>query len=175
MVKIKCKIKGLDSLDKKLNTIIKKLPQTIEKSVEEILKEIQVCAIRLEKGNHDNGILCESVDVANNKIKGKVYADVKAFPFFMFEHYGTGQYAEMEHIGKTKHFIESGYTEWFIPVSVAPRELPYPIVTINDMQFYIAHGVKANHFMTNAEFETRDNNIETVQRNIYKLLKEVCK
>lgn len=175
MVKINCKVKGLNNLDKKINTIIKKLPQTVEKSVEDILKEIRVCAIRLEKGHHDDGILCELVDVSNNKVKGRVFANVKAFPFFMFEHYGTGQYAEMEHIGKTKHFIESGYTEWFIPVSVAPRQLPYPIVTINDMQFYIAHGVKANHFMTDAEFETRETNKEIIEKHIKDMLKEVCK
>ena len=175
MVKVKCKINGLNRLDKKINTIIKKLPQTTEQSVEEILKKMRICAIRLEKGHHDDGILAELVDVSNNEVRGRVYADIKAFPFFMFEHYGTGQYAEMNHIGKTKHFIESGFTEWFIPVSVAPKKLPYPIITINDMQFYIAHGVKANHFITDAEFETRDSNIETVERNIYKLLEEVCK
>ena len=174
-IKIKCKVKGLNNLEKKINTIIRKLPQTVEKSVEEVLKEIRTCAIRLEKGHHDDGILAELVDVSNNTVKGKVYADINAFPFFLFEHYGTGQYAEMEHIGKTKHFIESGYTEWFIPVAVAPRELPYPIVTINGMQFYIAHGTKANHFMTDAEFEMREKNIETVQKNIYDMLREVCK
>lgn len=175
MVKIKCKIKGLDRLGKKINTIVKELPQTIEKSVEDILKEIRGCAIKLEKGHHDDGILCELVDVSSNEVKGRIYADVKAFPFFMFEHYGTGQYAEMEHVGTTKHFIESGYTEWFIPVSMAPRELHYPIVTINDAQFYIAHGVKANHFMNDAEFETRESNKEIIEKNIKNMLKEVCK
>lgn len=178
MVKIKCEIKRLDSLDKKINTIIQKLPQTVQKSVEDILKEIQVCAIRLEKGHHDDGILCELVDVSNNRIKGKVYADVKTFPFFMFEHYGTGQYAEMEHIGKTKHFIESGYTEWLIPVNNAPKPLPYPIVTSKYMpgvEFYLAHGVKANHFMTDAEFKTRETNKEIVGQHVKDMLKEVCK
>jgi hypothetical protein len=175
MVKISCKIKGLDKLNKKVNTIIKNLPQTVEQSVEDILKEMQICAIRLEKGHHEEGILCELVDVSNNVIKGKVYADVKAFPFFMFEHYGTGQYAEMEHIGKTEHFINSGYTEWFIPVSAVDRTLSYPIITINDMQFYIAHGVRANHFMTDAEFETREKNKETIEKQIKSMLKEVCK
>lgn len=175
MVKIKCTVKGLNNLDRKINTIIKRLPQTIEKSIEEILKEIQTCAIKLEKGHHDDGILCELIDASNREIKGRVYADVEAFPFFIFEHYGTGQYAEMEHIGRTKHFIESGYTEWLIPVNVAPRELHYPIVTINNMQFYIAHGAKANHFMTDAEFETRESNKEVVEKQIKNMLKEVCK
>lgn len=181
MVKINYKIKGLDSLDKKLNTIIKKLPQTAEKSVEEILKETRTCAIRLEKGHNEEGILCELVDIANNKVKGRVYADPSKFTtdngqsYLWFEYFGTGAYAEQGHVGTTKHFIESGYTEWFIPVSKVGRTLNYPIVTIKDVQFYIAHGSKACHFLGDAEFETRDNNIETVEKNIYKLLEEVCK
>ena len=174
MVKINCKIKAKYNY-KKIQELQKKLPQTIKDSVEDILKTIRGCAIKLEKGHHDNGILCELVDVSNNNVKGKVYADINAFPFFLFEHYGTGQYAEMNHIGKTKHFIESNYTEWFIPVSAAPKALPYPIVTINDMQFYIAHGVKANHFMTDAEFETRESNKEILEKNVKNMLKEVCK
>lgn len=175
MVKIKCKIKGLGKLDKKINTIIRKLPQKAEESVEEIINQIRGSAIRLEKGHHEDGILCELVDVSNNKIKGRVYADIKAFPFFMFEHYGTGEFAEMPHIGKTQHFIESGYTQWFIPVSAVERRLGYPIISILGMEFYIAHGVKANHFMTDAEFETRDTNIDIIEKKIYEMLKEVCK
>jgi len=174
MVKINCKVKAKYNY-KRIKELEKQLPKAINESIEEVLNNIQGCAIRLEKGHHNDGILCEMIDVSNNKVKGKVYADIKAFPFFMFEHYGTGQYAEMDHIGKTRHFLESGYTEWFIPVSVAPRELHYPIITINDMQFYLAHGVKANHFMTDAEFQTRENNIDTVEKYIYKMLKEVCK
>lgn len=174
-MKIACKVKGLNRLEKKINTIVKKLPKAVKQSIEDILKETRACAIRLEKGHREEGILCELVDVSNNEIKGRVYADIKAFPWFMFEHYGTGQYAEMEHVGKSKHFIESGYTQWFIPVSKVEKPLNYPIVSIGDLQFYIAHGVKANHFMTDAEFEMRDNNVETVEKHIYELLKEACK
>lgn len=174
-MKITCKVKGLNRLEKKINTIVKKLPNVVKQSVEDILKETRTCAIRLEKGHREEGILCELVDVSSNEIKGRVYADIKAFPWFMFEHYGTGQYAEMEHVGKSKHFIESGYTQWFIPVSKVEKPLNYPIVSIGDLQFYIAHGVKANHFMTDAEFEMRDNNIETVEKHIFELLREACK
>jgi len=174
MVKISCKVKAKYDY-KRIEKLQKGLPKAIKDSVEDILNNIRGCAIRLEKGHHNDGILCELVDLSNNKVKGKVYADVRAFPFFMFEHYGTGAFAEMEHIGKTEHFIKSGYVEWFIPVAIAPKPLPYPIVTINEAQFYIAHGVRANHFMTDSEFETRDSNVEIVEKNIYKLLEEVCK
>lgn len=78
-------------------------------------------------------------------------------------------------MGTTKHFIESGYTEWFIPVSKVDRALGFPTVEIQGMQFYIAHGQKANHFLSDAEFKTRDQNIETLEKNIYEMLKQVCK
>lgn len=174
MVKINCKVKAKYNY-KKIQELQKRLPETIKNSVEDIINSIRGYAIKLERGHHDNGILCELVDISNNNIKGRVYADINAFPFFLFEYYGTGQYAEMEHIGKTKHFLESGYTEWFIPVSAVERTLHFPIVTINDMQFYIAHGVKANHFMTDAEFETRETNKKILEKNIKTMLKEVCK
>lgn len=143
MIKLKCQIKGLDRLDKKINTIIKELPKTIEKSVEEILKETRTVAIRLEKGHHEDGILCEMVDVSNNTVKGRIYTDQKIMPWSWFEHFGTGQWAEMEHIGTTQHFLDSGYTQWFIPVSKVGRTLNYPIITINDNQFYVAHRCKS--------------------------------
>ena len=86
-----------------------------------------------------------------------------------------GQYAEQSHIGKTKHFIESGYTEWYIPVNKVGRSLNYPIVTINNNQFYVAVGSKANHFIEDAEFESRNENIEIAKNKIDAMLKEVCK
>lgn len=49
MVSFKCEIKGLNSLEKKINKIVKDLPQKVEESVEEVLKNIQGYAIRLEK------------------------------------------------------------------------------------------------------------------------------
>lgn len=81
----------------------------------------------------------------------------------------------MEHVGTTQHFLDSGYTEWFIPVNKVEKKLNYPIITLGDMQFYIAHGSKANHFLSDAEFKTRDTNIETVEKHIYEMLREVCK
>lgn len=61
--------------------------------------------------------------------------------YLWFEYFGTGQFAEQEHIGKTKHFIQSGHTEWLIPVKEG-LSLNYPIITVKglpDMKFYLAH------------------------------------
>ena len=151
------------------------LPEILPDLTKDILKNIRGYAVKLEKGHNEEGILCELVDTQTNEVKGRVYTDKIAMPYALFEHFGTGSYAEMEHVGITKHFIESGFTEWFIPVSKAPKPLPYPIITIQDMQFYIAHGVKANHFMTDAEFQSREENITIADERVKKILEEACK
>lgn len=49
MVKFKCEIKGLNNLEKKLKKIITNLPKKVEESIEDVLKNIQGYAIKLEK------------------------------------------------------------------------------------------------------------------------------
>ena len=95
--------------------------------------------------------------------------------YLFFEYFGTGANAEMEHVGKTKHFIQSGYTEWFIPVSKVEKALSYPVVNIQGIDFYIAHGSKANPFMSDASFQSREENVEVAKKKIEEMLKEVCK
>lgn len=179
-MKLDCQIKVKHNF-KNIDAIIKKLPQFATERVEDILKNIQGYAIRLEKGHNSNGILVEMIDMSTNKIKGRVYADPTKFTtdngqsYLWFEYFGTGKFAEKEHIGKTSHFIESGYTEWFIPVNKVGRTLNYPIITIKGTQFYVATGSKANHFMSDAEFESRNENIETTKKKLKEMLNEVCK
>ena len=135
----------------------------------------------MKNGHKDNGIIVEMIDMSTKEAKGRVYADPSKFmtengqSYLWFEYFGTGQYAEQNHIGKTKHFIESGYTEWYIPVDKVGRTLNYSIVTINNKQFYVAVGSKANHFIEDAEFESRNENIEIAKNKIDAMLKEVCK
>ncbi len=110
-----------------------------------------------------------------------MYADPSKFmteagqSYLWFEYFGTGGFAEQEHVGRTKHFIESGYTEWYIPVNKVGRSLNYPIVTIGNNQFYVARGSKANHFLTDGEFQSRNENVEIVKKKIEEMLREVCK
>lgn len=135
----------------------------------------------MKNGHKDNGIIVEMIDMSTKEIKGRVYADPSKFmtengqSYLWFEYFGTGQHAEQNHIGKTRHFIESGYTEWYIPVNKVGRTLSYPIVTINNNLFYVAVGSKANHFIEDAEFESRNENVEIAKKKIDAMLKEVCK
>ncbi len=180
-IKIKCKVKGMNSLEKKINKIIKELPNLKDEIVKEILSNIQGYAIRLENSHNSKGILVEMIETSTMEVKGRIYTDPNEFitdsgqSYLWFEYFGTGQYAEQNHIGKTKHFIESGYTEWYIPVHKAGRKLNYPIVTIDNVKFYVAVGAKGNHFIEDSEFKTRQENIKIAKQKLGEFFREVCK
>lgn len=178
-IKLKCKVKVKHNF-KRFEQIEKKLPQVIQQGIEEVLDNLQTEAIRIENGHNQEGIIIDRVDLSTKEIKGRIYAEPSKFmsngqSYLWFEYFGTGQYAEQKHVGTTKHFIETGYTEWYIPVNKVDRTLNYPIKTINGKQFYVAVGAKANRFLEKAEFKTRDTNIEAVEKQIYEMLQEVCK
>lgn len=178
-MKLNCQIKVKHNY-KNIEAIINKLPTVAQESVEEIIKNIRGYAIRLENGHNSEGILCELIEGSTGVVKGRVYADPNKFmsngqSYLWFEYFGTGQFAEQEHIGRTKHFIESDYTEWYIPKNKVDRALSYPVVTINGTEFYIAKGAKANHFMTDGEFQSRQENIEITKNKLEEMLREVCK
>lgn len=179
-IKFGVKIKSKHNY-KKFNMIGSKLSENIADSFEDLLNNIRGYAIRLERGHNSEGILCEMIDMSTKEVKGRVYASPDKFmgdnnmSYLFFEYFGTGAFAEMAHIGNTPHFKESGYTEWYIPLKKVGRSLPYPIITIKGEQFYVAHGVKSNHFLTDAEFQSRNENIEIVRKKINEMLKEVCK
>ncbi|MDO4282349.1 MAG: hypothetical protein Q4D02_01820 [Clostridia bacterium] len=177
---LRCKIKVKHNY-KGIESICDNLPKVVEQGVEEILKNIQGYAIRLEKGHNTTGILVEMIETSTGKVKGKVYADPEKFmtddniSYLWFEYFGTGEFAEKEHIGVTKHFKESGYVEWYIPKNKVKRSLSYPIKVINGQEFYIASGAEPNHFLTDAEFKTRDDNLDVIQEKLYNMIKEACK
>lgn len=166
---------------KSINTISEKLPKVMQEITEDILNNIKGYAIKLENGHNSNGILVEMIDMSNKEVKGRVYADPSKFvtengqSYLWFEYFGTGEYAEQEHIGKTQHFIESGYTEWLIPTNKVGRKLNYPIITIKGQQFYVAYGAKANHFMTDAEFISREENKDIIKKKIDSMIEECSK
>lgn len=162
---------------KRIDALINKLKDSI--GIEEVLKNMRGYAIRLERGHNEEGILVEMVD-SNGESKGRLYANPNEFmnngiSYLFFEYFGTGSKAELPHVGTTKHFIESGYTQWFIPVNKVDRHLNYPIVTIQGFDFYVAHGVSANHFLEDAEFQSRNENREIIKNKLGSMIKEACK
>ncbi|MEG2311001.1 MAG: hypothetical protein RSB76_03330 [Clostridia bacterium] len=173
MIKISCKCTSKYN-SKRIDNIIKKLPKVVGLGVENAIQETQKYALHLKPGK-DQGILFEMLNTDTNEIKGRVYTDTEVFPWAWFVEYGTGKYAELEHIGTSKTFIESGFEYWFIPVGKVSEALNYPIINIKGTLFYLAHGVPARPYMRPASFERRDQNVENVEKEISKMLQEVCR
>ena len=94
MIKFNCKFKVKHNF-KNIDAIIKKLPQTANEFTEDILKNIQGYAIRLEKGHKEEGILVEMIDMSTKEVKGRIYADPSKFmtengeSYLWFEYFGT--------------------------------------------------------------------------------------
>ena len=172
---IKIKIKNVDKLNKKLQTVSNELVESVANGVKKASENTCNYAIRLRRGNKNDGIEVEMINMENGKVKSRIHTNQDLFPYSWFEHYGTGRYAELDHVGTTKHFLETNYEQWFIPVDKVDRALNYPIIEIQGAKFYLAHGVKPNPFLQKAEFEKRIENLEDVKMEIKHMLKEVCK
>lgn len=72
-ISFKCDIKGLDELDKKMKKIIKEIPKRTGEGLKDLLKNIQGCAIRIERGHNENGILIEMIETSTMEIKRKSF------------------------------------------------------------------------------------------------------
>ncbi len=70
MSSFKCEIKVKHNY-KRISNIIKELPKLATEITEDILKNIQGYAIRLEKGHNEEGILVELIETSTMTVKRK--------------------------------------------------------------------------------------------------------
>lgn len=173
MFQVKINKKKISSLEKKCDYICNNLTSSVMEGIKDALKNTQTLAIRLRKG--EDSILTELVNINSGEIKGRVFTDKVKFFWAVFLEYGTGQYAQLPHIGTTPTFIKSGYEYWFIPVEKVDKRLYYPIIEIQGQQFYLAHGVEPKPFMTPAGIQTREQNTKIIKESIKSMLKEACR
>ena len=68
MIKFNCNIKVKHNF-KNIDTIIQKLPKTVQIITEDVLKNIRGYAIKLEKGHNEEGILVEMIDISTKEVK----------------------------------------------------------------------------------------------------------
>jgi hypothetical protein len=94
MINFNCNIKVKHNF-KNIEAITKKIPQIAKEITDDILKNIQGYAIRLENGHNSEGILVEMIDMSTKEVKGRVYADPSKFmtengqSYLWFEYFGT--------------------------------------------------------------------------------------
>lgn len=83
--------------------------------------------------------------------------------------YGSGLYAEKEHIGKTDMFKSSGYMFWYVPEEEAPEliEYPYDRIETESGVLYKVYGQTPKHIYEDAA--------KLVERNITRWVREYIK
>ena len=149
-------IKGLNSLEKKLNRIANNLEKNTIAAMEKAAKDGQKVAFENKIGSKDEKMIPYEVNSDKKYVTARLHTDKKSFSHALFLEYGTGTEAEMEHIGTTKTFLKSGYQYWYLPVEKAPRDFGTPIM-INGKEFFIMFPQSPKPFMRPTAFYLRDN------------------
>jgi len=181
MLDISWNEKSLSNFEKKMDKLIKGLPEVAKKGIESSLKNTQKVALDNKRGNKDKNLIpVEIMDFDKMKVVGRVYTDSKLFSYAPFLEFGTGTKAELEHIGKTATFIASGYRYWFMPIDTVDRPLNNPIwepkkghPLYGTGPYYIMFATKPYPFMRPTAFSTRKENVEILKKAIQVWLKEV--
>lgn len=169
---ISVKWKNENKLYKKLEYIVGNLEKNSELSIKQSMQMLQELAFKYKAGKKDISMISFEI----KGLKGRLYTDKKTFAYAMFLEFGTGTFAELPHIGKTKTFLESGFEYWFLPVEKAERDFGKDrIITIKGKQFYIMYAQQPKPFMRPAAFQGRDVVLDIFQDNIFNLLKEAVK
>lgn len=173
MVSISWNKKKLNSLNKKINKLCNDIPKAVEEGLKNGLEGVKELAYTYKRGTKE-GIMIAVSKENSKEILGRIYTDKTIMPYALFLEYGTGIYAEMEHIGTTKTFIESGYRYWYLPVEKAQRDFGSSRkVTIGDSEFYIMYAQRPAPFMKPASFYGRTKLSSEIQKTLSKIMKEI--
>lgn len=83
--------------------------------------------------------------------------------------YGSGLYAEKNHIGQTETFIASGYMYWFVPEDEAPDLFAYPYERIETDSgvLYKVYGQTPKHIY--------EDSAKIIERNVARWIWEYVK
>lgn len=108
--------------------------------------------------------------IEQNKII--IYNDVKnnnGEYYSLIIEYGSGLYAEQEHIGKTNTFTATGYMYWYVPEEEAPElfDYPYERIETDAGVLYKVFGQTPKHIYEDAA--------KIAERNISRWVREYIK
>lgn len=169
-------MKKLAQLEVDFDKFSKKLIQNLMKAESDTAQSIWndvILNAPVDTGEYVSSISVDEPVYKDNTITTVIGSDLKTedgyFLGRMLEN-GTGVYALEEHIGKTKTFIESGYTYWYLPAEKAKKALSKPI-TLYGKEYYVMHAQPAKPHFTPAY----NSNVRLRRENISKAIKESMK
>jgi uncharacterized surface anchored protein len=139
-MKIEIDLKGFEDFTKALKNAEGKIP-TIAREVVDELSDI---------GLVDNYASTRKKQVVelSNEVRGGIENDN---PNVLFAEYGTGTKADPKapityNGGKhSSTYDNTGGAMWYVPTEQVDHDLPYSVVKMGDIEYYLAHGQKAQH------------------------------
>lgn len=177
MIEISWNEKNLNSFYKKMDSIAKSLKEHTLKGVDSASEETRKYALSKKRGNKDDDLILKEINSHAKEMISRVYTH---FSYASFLEFGTGRYAEMPHIGKSKTFIESGFRFWYAPATSVNKSYTltdfmvvdgvfYPMITqFRGKTYVMCFEQKPLPFMRPAAFYMRGKTVETIKNEIKK-------
>lgn len=159
---ISVSVKRKSNYNKVLNNIESSMPYAIE----EVMKYAQNLALKNKGGRQNKTMIPYTVETQNKVVIGRLYTD---FNWALFYEYGTGQYAEMPHIGKTAMFKYSNFYCWYAPADAVKKQYRddefidingemFPMnAYMNGKKYVMVFQQKPHPFMRPTAFDLEDN------------------
>ena len=161
-------IKGTKQVIDKINSVEQTM---MSKDIKEYLAKKMISIINTlseERLSYDeNYSKSNKYEILENGIF--VYNDVtngNGEYYSLILEYGSGLYAEQDHIGQTPTFNASGYMYWFVPEEEAPELFDYPYERIETEEgvIYKVFGQTPKHIY--------EDSAEIIQRNVARWVRE---
>lgn len=168
---ISASIKAKNNYD----NILKNLEKSYPIAMEQIMKYAQEKALSYKNGSKNKEMIPYEISNNGKEIIGRLYTN---FEWALFQEYGTGQYAEMNHIGKTKLFKLSDFYCWYAPADKVKRQYKdnqymningemFPMnANINGNKYVMVFSQKANPFMRPTAFALEDQAVNIFTKEI---------
>lgn len=185
MIEIKWNDNKLKSFYSKMDKLADNIKSKAKEGVNKSLEESQKYAKSKLRFNTDGKILTEISE--SKEIVGRIYTDSLSFSYAPFVEYGTGQYAELDHIGHSKLFRFSNMTCWYAPADKVKKQYRddqvveingemFPMNAYIDNQKYVmVFSQRPQPFMRPTAFNRREPNKKLIKEEIKKGIKEAIK
>lgn len=101
------------------NHILKRIEDAVPIALNEVMKYGQNVALQKKRGSKEANLIPFEITVEGKTFTGKLHTN---FAYAMFLEYGTGTFAELPHIGKTRLFKFSNFYCWYAPADAIKRQ-----------------------------------------------------
>lgn len=176
---MKVEVRGLDTLERKLNSIVSGMLAAADEGTRKAVRDTSEIAIRLAPGKVRGAIRVEVLDKDRDVVSARVFNDTTLVPWSSYTEFGTGNYVDNEGVDEAIRLKRAKSIPWYIPVNMVPESFArygYPIVVgLNGQKYYEVDGMHPKPYMYPAAFQNRDNNVQTIADAIDEMIRKAVR